>query len=208
MPDLKKKFFSILKQILINTDLSESFLDRISSHFENLNLAETNEAINIFQESIQNGLVQILNISRPSFVSSIKKPNEIAVPENQLLNGLAQSYKETLSSKKKDLFEKWILYLQETGSRSIGKQRLDVFLLIFEKRTENELVQEIDFRINIGHSGLFLTTQTKTEEKESQSSNSRKDYFKKMAKENERLGKELAKDNPAKKDEKYNERLF
>ena len=208
MPNQKSNFFSLLKHILHFTDLSESFIDRISSHFANLTPEQEQEAIKIFKESIQSGLIQLLNIGRPSFILNVTNPKSNLETEQKKLNSLAQSYCETLPKIKNELFEKWILHIEETANRSIGKQRLDVLLILFEKKSITELQQEIDFRINIGHTGLFLNENTNITEKESKSSGSRNDYFKKIAENNERVGKELAKEKSSNNDQEHSKRLF
>jgi len=208
MPDQKSNFFEILQFLLRSTKLSDSFLDRISGHFEKLNPEQEKEAIQVFQENIQNGLVQVLNIGRPSFISNVQQVAGLKTVEHKELNSLAESYFEVLAEEKKPLFKKWLLHVHELSNRPIGKQRLDVFFSLFEKKKVGELVHEIEYRINIGHSGLFLNTATITEEIDSKSSNSRNDYFKKMAEKNERIGRDLAKGKPTKNDEKHNGRFF
>jgi hypothetical protein len=208
MPNQKSNFFSLLKHILHFTDLSESFIDRISSHYAKLSPEQEQEAIKIFKESIQSGLIQLLNIGRPSFILNVTNSKSNLEREQKKLNSLAQCYCETLPKIKNELFEKWILHIQETANRTIGKQRLDVLLILFEKKSITELKQEIDFRINIGQTGLFLNENTNITEKESKSSSNRNDYFKKIAENNERVGKELAKEKSSNNDQEHSKRLF
>ena len=210
MLEKENDFFEFLDYLLHTTELSESFLDRVKVHFERLSKEQEKEAIRFFKESTQNSLIQLLNIGRPSFVSNLEKTPAVNASIDLGLNHLELSYCNTLPDVKRVLFEKWLSHVHEMGSRGIGKQRLDLFLSLFEKKTVAELDKELTFRINIGHTGLFLNPSTTiiVSEEKSESSDDRNDFFKRVAEENERIGRELSNEKTRNNDKKLNGGIF
>ena len=105
--------------------------------------------------------------------------------EDFSLSALEQGFVFQLPPEKAELMEKWVQYLYEIGSKSIGKIRLEVLLKIFEENTVADLEAEMEYRINLGHSGLVFNNKEK-DALEIVFKNQTKEYLERITKENQK----------------------
>ena len=156
--------------------LSESFIEKFDLHLKKLSVFEQNEQIERLKKLLREQYVNILT------------KESVEIVENYSLSNLEKSALMTLSKDKAKLFLDWLTYLKEQGAKKIGKQRLDVLLAVFENVTVSELKEEMNYRMNMGHSGLIFRNENKAET----SLGGSHSHLSKLSEQSKRIGQELA----------------
>ncbi len=178
----ESEFDLLSEEVVEAIGLSESFVKRFNRFLSNLPEQQREGLINDLKKKIRDQFVNVLNE-----VKVEKDSNSFS------LSSLEQSYLNSLTEEKQELFGNWLMYLKEQGAKSLGKQRLDVFVDVFEQKSVQELKEEINYRVNLGHSGLLFKGGVNTSSTEGIHSSSSQSYLDKITEESKRISQELAK---------------